>query len=83
MKDTRFIIDVYNKYQNNENVIDTFTLHDHPYCIREVSAHYDWGVPQLDAWVEQDLEQDYSYQHSYDTLEDAREFARTMKRLNG
>ena len=80
----KYIIDNYNKFQNNKNVIDTFTIHDQPYCIRIIPVkEYDWGVPQLAEWEEQDWEIDYSYQHPYDTLEEARDFIRVMKRLNG
>ena len=80
----KYIIDVYNKYQSNSNVIDDFTIHDTPYCIRRIPVkEYDWGVPLLAEWEEQDWEIDYSFQHPYDTLEEAREFVRIMKRLNG
>lgn len=80
----KYIVDQYNKFQNNSNVIDTFTIHEQPYCIRIIPVeYYDWGIPQLEAWPQQDFEIDYSYQHSYNTLEEAREFVRFMKRLNG
>ena len=79
----RYIVDQYNKFQNNSNVIDTFTLHDQPYCIRIIPIKYYWGEPHLEDWPEQDFEIDYSSQYPYNTLEEAREFVRFMKRLNG
>ena len=79
----RYIVDQYNKFQNNSNVIDIFTLHDQPYCIRIIPIEYYWGEPHLEDWPEQDFEIDYSSQHPYNTLEEAREFVRFMKRLNG
>lgn len=80
----KYIVDNYNKFQNNSNVIDVFTIHEQPYCIRLIRVkEYDWGVPQLENWEEQDWEIDYSYQQPYNTLEEARNFVRIMKRLNG
>lgn len=69
----------YNKFQDNSNVIDTFTLHNRPYRIRIIPIKYYWGEPLLEDWPEQDFEID---QHPYNTLEEAREFVRLMKRLN-
>ena len=80
-ENTKYIIDTYNKFQDNSNVIDTFKLYNEPYCIRKVSVEYDWGIPKLEEWPEQYFEIDYSYQHAYDTLEEAREFVRFLKRL--
>lgn len=88
--DYRYIIDQYNKYQPNLNVIETFELTiggiKVPYCIRRIPvAAYDWGQPQLEDWIEQNAWEsiDYSQQYAYETLEDAREYVRFLKGRNG
>lgn len=88
MNEYCFIIDLYNKYQDNSNVIDIFTLQMGDYlqkwCIRQVPIEkYRWGMPQPSSWPQQDFELDYSIQHAYSTLEEAREFVKDLKRRNG
>lgn len=88
MIEERYIVDTYNRFHNNENVVETFTLqigdHLEKWCIRKVPiAGYEWGEPQLGSWPEQDFETNYSIQQLYDSIEDAREFVRDLKRRNG
>lgn len=82
-----YIIDEYNKFQENNNVILTFNLfmsgHYEPWCIRKVPVSYFWGEPQVGTWPQQDWERDYSLQHAYPTEEAALEFVRFLKRRNG
>lgn len=82
-----YIIDEYNKFQSNKNVIHTFKLfmghHYETWCIRKIPVIYDWGLPQLEPWIEQDMDKDYSYQHAYQTEEEALAFVRALKRRNG
>lgn len=82
-----YIIDIYNKFQTNNNVVETFYLficgHNMPYCIRKIPiTQYEWGVPQI-KWEEQDWDMNYSGQHLYKTLEEAKEFIYELKRING
>lgn len=46
-----FVIDLYNKYQNNSNVVDVFTLQCgerlEKWCIRRITQ-FEWGVPHND-----------------------------------
>ena len=78
-----FIVDKYNKYQRNANVIRTFNLfiggNAVPYCIRKIPIEYDWGIPSLTYWEEQDFEEDYSYQHFYATEEEAYRYVLQLK----
>lgn len=82
-----YVIDEYNKFQQNDNVVFTFKLsiggHYEPWCIRKVPVSYFWGEPQIEAWPQQDWERDYSLQYAYPTKEAALEFIRFLKRRNG
>jgi len=82
-----YIIDEYNKFQKNDNVIHIFKLfmghHYETWCIRKIPVTYNWGLPQLESWVEQDMDKDYSYQYAYPTKEEALAFIRELKRRNG
>ena len=74
---TVFIIDKYNKYQNNENCRLVFNLNNNEYCIREVQL--DWGKP---TFPEQDWDDSFSTYRLYSTFEEARNFVSKLKRLN-
>lgn len=43
-----YIVDKYNKYQSNKNVLRVFRLYicgqDVEYCIRKIPLTYDWGT---------------------------------------
>lgn len=82
-----YVIDEYNKFQINKNVVKTFNLFIGgryvPYCIRKIPVVYDWGLPQLTPWEEQDFEKDYSQQFVYHTEEEALCFVRELRRMNG
>lgn len=84
----KYIVDKYNKFQNNENVIETFTLiiagERTPYCIRKIAVkEWDWGRPVLEDWEEQDFEGYYSDQMAYDSLLEAQKYVRLQKRAGG
>ena len=82
-----YVIDEYNKFQKNDNVVHTFHLYMgsryEPWCIRKVPVVYDWGLPQLTPWEQQDMEKDYSHQYAYSSMEEALGFVRDLKRRNG
>ena len=48
-----YIIDTYNKYQDNADVIANFKLRDQPYCVRRIELNYNWGTPLPD-WAEKE-----------------------------
>jgi hypothetical protein len=83
----KYIIDEYNPYQKNENVVRQFSLRIsgrlQPFCIRKIKIQeWDWGSPVL-SWEEQDWDRNYREQTYYDTEEEALEFIRFQKRLSG
>ena len=43
-----YIIDTYNKYQDNADVIANFKLRDQLYCVRRIKLNYNWGTPLPD-----------------------------------
>lgn len=67
-----YIIDQYNKFQNNSNVIDIFTLQmgdaREKWCI-PITA-YEWGIGKPTILLNE-------------TLEAAKDFVRELKRRNG
>ena len=75
-----YIIDTYNKYQDNADVIANFKLRDQPYCVRRIELNYNWGTPLPD-WAEKEWRRDYQEQHYYETAEEALEYVRTLKKL--
>lgn len=75
---TVFIIDIYNKYQHNDNCRKIFKLNNREYCIREVTL--DWGQPNF---PEKDLDDNFTSWHLYNTLDEAKNFVRKLKRING
>ena len=78
-----YIIDEYNKFQKNDNVVSTFNLliggHYESWCIRKVPVSYFWGEPQIKAWPQQDFDKDYSGQYAYSTEKEARDFVKLLK----
>ena len=86
-KITKYIIDEYNPFQKNENVVKKFSLRIsgqlRPYCIREIKIQeWDWGTPVL-SWEEQDWDRTYREQTCYDTIEEAINFIKIQKHLSG
>lgn len=76
---TGYIIDAYNKYAINDNVVSIFNLYGKPFCIRQINK-FDWGQP---IFPEKDIEDDYSIFCIYDTQEDAEQYVRNLKYLEG
>lgn len=73
-----YIVDVYNPYARNRNVMFRFIYHNQWWCIRR--ATLDWGIPQ-DTALEMDDE--YSRFHLYNTYEEAMEFVRQLRKGEG
>ena len=74
-----YIIDKYNNFHHNRNVVRTFNLHGQKYCIRKIDE-FEWGQP---IFPEKDIEDDYSYFYIYPTLEAAERYIREIKQLAG
>lgn len=74
-----FIVDVYSKFQNNDNVRMIFPLYGKKYCIREIDE-LEWGQP---IFKEKDLEDDYSFFQLYTTFEEAKQYVYELKRIEG
>lgn len=74
-----FIIDVYSKFQNNNNVRKIFSLYSKQYCIREIN-NLEWGQP---VFQEKDIEDDYSFFQLYNTFEEAEQYVRELKKIEG
>lgn len=59
-----FVLDVYNKYDDNSGVRRIFMINNHWYCIR--ACPMEWGkivTPHID--------DEYLNYHAFDTLEEA------------
>ena len=78
-----YIVDKYNKYQSNKNVLRVFRLYicgqDVEYCIRKIPLTYDWGTPILENWIEQDWDTDYSDQYIFPTEKEALAYVRRLR----
>ena len=75
---TGFIIDLYNKYAKNKDVVYTFKIHGQDYCIREVKK-FEWGQPIFDRNID-DTFDDFRV---YNTIEEAKIYINYLKRLEG
>lgn len=75
-----YVIDVYNKYRHNDDVISIFFINGRYFCIRGVSD-FKWGQPVLEEIIE-DIETKPKY-HVYSTLEEAENYIRALKRIEG
>lgn len=75
---TGYIIDLYNKFARNDDVIFTFFLHGQQYCIREITK-FNWGQPVFDKSIEDEFDNYWIY----NTIEDAHDYIRYLKKLDG
>lgn len=73
-----YIIDLYNRFAKNENVVYIFKLHGQEYCVREITQ-FEWGKPIFDKNIDDDFD-DFCV---YDTLEEALGYIRYLKKLDG
>lgn len=74
----KYIVDIYNPFQDNENVTDIYTINGHKYCIRMLNIGYDWGVPQVN-FPEKDWDDSYTEYYLYSTKEEAKKFIKELK----
>jgi len=69
-----YIIDTYNKYARNNDVVHTFFIYDTEYCIRKVPL--EWGEPNFPE--KGGGEGEYAI---YENYEDALKFVSEIRRL--
>ena len=74
-----YIIDVYNNFHHNYNVVSTFNLNGHKYCIRRIED-FEWGQP---VFPEKDIDDNFTQFYVFNTLEKAEKFVRELKELEG
>lgn len=73
-----YIIDLYNQFARNENVVSTFKIHGQNYCIREITQ-FEWGHPVFD----RNIDDDFDNYCVYNTIEEAQGYIKYLKRLEG
>ena len=74
-----FIVDVYNPFAKNSNVIASFKINGHDFCIRKIDE-FEWGQP---IFPERPINDNFIHYFVYDTEEEARTFIRQLKHLEG
>jgi len=74
-----YIIDFYNKYHNNDDVVKTFHLRNQNLCIRAITS-FEWGQP---IFPEKSIDDDYSIFHVYKTIEEAEDYIRILRHIDG
>ena len=73
-----YIVDTYNPYMHNDNVIYRFIYHEQWWAVRRVSL--EWGVPQNTAL---DIDDNHTKFHLYNTEEEAMEFVKELRKGEG
>lgn len=65
-----FIVDTYNKYGVNKDVVYTFNLNGKNYCIRAIKK-YNWGQPIFD---DKPMDDEFIEYYIYDSLSAAKRY---------
>lgn len=71
-----YIIDTYAQYDNNSDVVQTFHINSHLYCIRKIDQLF-WGSPQFPA---RKVDDENSTWQIFSTLEEAQAAVMELKR---
>ena len=74
-----YIVDAYNPYARNTNVLYRFIYNDQWWAIRRVSL--EWGKPRGETALE--LDDEYSRFHYYNTYEDAMDYVKELRKGEG
>lgn len=72
-----YIVDSYNEFARNEDVVRVFKIHGIPFCIRAVTK-FKWGQP---IFKDKPIDDDYTIYCVYDTLEEAENFVAQIKTM--
>ncbi len=70
-----YIVDLYNKYHSNKNVVYVSRVNDLELCIRKLDDEYEWGEPIVD-FPEKNLDDKFCV---YDTLNEAKDYIRKLR----
>lgn len=70
-----YIVDLYNKYHSNKNVVYVSRVNDLELCIRKLDDEYEWGEPIVD-FPEKNSDDKFCV---YDTLNEAKDYIRKLK----
>jgi hypothetical protein len=73
-----YIVDTYNPYERNKDVVYRFEFNGIEWCIRQVDK-FKWGKPQFDELPLDDTFIDYKI---YDSLDEAIQFCKVLKGVN-
>ena len=74
-----YLVDIYNKFQRNKNVISIFLVGERKFCVREIVPKYNWGVPEV-LFPERNYEDNYT---DYRLYEDKKEAEAYLKQIGG
>jgi len=74
-----YIVDAYNPYARNTNVLYRFIYHDQWWAVRRIEL--EWGKPCGETALEMDDE--YSRFHYYNTYEEAMNYVRELRKGEG
>lgn len=77
-KQVVYIVDVYNPFLHNSNVLKKFYYQDKPWAIRYTTLN--WGIPKDETSIE--MGDEYSTFHYYDTYEDAEKYVKMLKKID-
>ena len=70
-----YIVDLYNKYHSNKNVVYVSRVNDLELCIRKLDDEYEWGEPIVD-FPEKNLDDKF---YVYDTLNEAKDYISKLR----
>lgn len=70
-----YIIDMYNKYGHNKDVVQTIRINGLDICIRKITE-FEWGQP---VFPDKNIEDEFTTYHIYEKVEDARKYIRSLR----
>ena len=72
-----YIIDNYNKYARNKDVVRIFRHHGMDLCIRKIT-NFKWGQP---VFQDRPIDDEYTIYYVYNTLEEAENYIAYLKSM--
>lgn len=70
-----YIIDIYNKFGHNKDVVQISRINGLILCIRKITQ-LEWGEP---IFPDKNIEDEHITYHIYENLEDARKYIRNLR----
>lgn len=74
-----YLVDTYNKFQPNKNVVSVFLVGERKFCVREIAPKYNWDMPEV-SFPERDYEDTYTDYHLYEEEKEAEAY---LKQIGG